>query len=67
MKASELREHEDQELEELEEELTDELFRLRMQHYTGQLENTAALKEKRRDIARIKTILRERELENSSD
>lgn len=65
MNASELRERDDQELQQLEEELTDELFRLRMQHHTGQLEDTAALKKKRRNIARIKTVLRERELDGS--
>ena len=63
MKASELRERSDDGLEELEEQLQDELFRLEMQHQTGQLQETSRLEETRRDIARIKTILRERELE----
>ena len=39
-----------------------EMFNLRFQRATGQLSNTARKKEVRRDIARIKTILREREL-----
>ena len=62
MKPAELREKTDGELNELETELREELFRLRMKHFTGQLQRVTDLKEKRRDIARIRTILREREL-----
>jgi large subunit ribosomal protein L29 len=62
MKARELRELTDDELKRREEELRDQLFKLRAQHAIGQLENTAKLKNIRRDIARIKTILKEREL-----
>ncbi|WP_146340973.1 50S ribosomal protein L29 [Nesterenkonia sp. NBAIMH1] len=40
----------------------EELFNLRFQHATGQLENSARLKAVKRDIARIYTVLREREL-----
>ena len=40
----------------------EELFNLRVQHATGQLENTARLKAVKRDIARMYTVLREREL-----
>ena len=40
----------------------DELFNLRFQLATGQLENTARLKKVRKDIARIKTVLRQQEL-----
>ena len=43
-------------------ETYEELFNLRFQKHTGQLRNTARLGEVRRDIARLKTILREREL-----
>ena len=39
-----------------------ELFNLRFQYATGQLKNTARLSEVRREIARLRTILREREL-----
>ena len=39
-----------------------ELFNLRFQHVTGQLENPLKLKETKRDIARVKTIIREKEL-----
>lgn len=69
MKVSELRDRTDEGLEELGQQLQDELFRLEMQHQTGQLQETSRLRETRRDIARIKTILRERELgeEESED
>ncbi len=43
--------------------LKQELFRLRFQHAVNQLENPLQLKQVRRDIARVKTILRERELQ----
>lgn len=42
--------------------LKEELFNLRFQLATGQLENTARIKEVRKGIARAKTVLREREL-----
>ena len=41
-----------------------DLFNLRFQHVTGQLENPVKLRETKRDIARIKTIIREKELAN---
>ena len=62
MKAAELKEKTDKELGDLENELRDELFRLRMKHFTGQLQRVTDLKERRRDIARIRTILRDREI-----
>ena len=43
-------------------ELTEELFNLRFRHAIGQLENPAALKNCKKDIAKVKTILRQREL-----
>lgn len=58
MKASELRE---KSVEELNQELISQLesqFKLRMQKSTGQLAQTHLLKQTRRDIARIKTVLR---------
>lgn len=42
-------------------ELAEELFRLKIRHATGQLDATATLGRLRRDIARIKTVLREKE------
>jgi large subunit ribosomal protein L29 len=62
MKANEMREKSVEELRELSEERRRELFDLRFKHYTGQLINTASLKSARREIARIETVIREREL-----
>ncbi len=62
MKASELRELSTEELMEKEKALKQELFNLRFQKATGQLGNTAAIPKTKRDLARVKTILREREL-----
>ena len=45
-----------------EKELKEQLFNLRFQLATGQLENTASLKKVRKDIARVKTVLRQQEL-----
>lgn len=44
--------------------LKQELFNLRFQHVTGQLENPIKLRDVKKDIARVKTILREKELKN---
>ncbi len=46
-------------------ELVESYFNLRFQHKTGQLENSSRLKQVRRDIARLKTIMREKELKLS--
>ncbi len=62
MKISEMKDLSREELLQKERNLVDELFKLRFRHTTGQIESTAMLKALRRDIARIKTILREREL-----
>lgn len=60
MKGSELRELEVSELEKKCQELNQELFNLRFQLATGQLENSARLPQTRKDIARVMTILREK-------
>ncbi len=60
MKASELRELSLEELGHALADLTQELFNLRFQHATDQLENPMKLRQTKRDIARIKTVLRER-------
>lgn len=60
MKAKELREMSNEELTSQVNALKDELFNLRFQQATGQLENTARLKTVKKDIARIKTIQTER-------
>ncbi|NBI05645.1 50S ribosomal protein L29 [Senegalia massiliensis] len=62
MKASELREMTKNELENKLAELKSELFNLRFQLATGQLDNPMRIKVVRKDIARVKTITREREL-----
>lgn len=62
MKVNELRDLTDAELNKKFEESKDELFKLRFQMATGQLDNPMKLKECRRKIARVKTIMREREL-----
>ena len=65
MKASELRALPEQELLREYEDRMKELFGLRYQANTEQLDNPALVAQTRRDVARIKTILRERELEKS--
>jgi len=60
MKASDLRSRTADELSEEVDTLGREIFNLRFQRASGQLENTARVRQVRRDIARIKTILGER-------
>lgn len=60
MLAKEIREKTNEELNAEINTLKDELFNLRFQQATGQLENTARLKTVKKDIARIKTVLTER-------
>ena len=62
MKAAEIREKGTDELQGLEKELRTQLFKARIQNHTNQLDSTAKLSQMRRDIARIATILRQREL-----
>lgn len=62
MKASELRQMDNAALEAKVKELKAELFNLRFQLATGQLENTMAIQNVRRDIARAKTLIRQNEL-----
>ena len=62
MKASEYRGKSDEELNQELNDLNREAFNLRMQKGTGQLARPSQVKAVRRDIARIKTIMREREL-----
>ena len=63
MKAEELRALDYEALQEQLDNYYQELFNLRFQKVTGKLTNTARTREVRREIARIKTVLRERELE----
>ena len=60
--ASELREMDEQELLDNLASAQQELFNLRFQHVTGQLDNHARLSQVRKDIARISTLLREQEI-----
>lgn len=59
-----IRELTSQELETKIKELKEELFNLRFQLATGQLENTARISQVRKSIARMNTVIRERELAN---
>jgi len=59
MKVKEIRELTTAEMLDQEKQLKEELFNLRFQLATGQLENTARIKEVRKSIPRIKTVLRE--------
>ena len=59
MKVKEIRELTTAEMLDQEKQLKEDLFNLRFQLATGQLENTARIKEVRKSIARIKTVLRE--------
>jgi large subunit ribosomal protein L29 len=63
-KATELRELPDEELLARIDAAKEELFNLRFQLATGQLDNPSRLKQVRHDLARIATVLRERELES---
>jgi large subunit ribosomal protein L29 len=60
MKAAELRSLSDEELRQKAKELQEELFNLRFQLATGQIENVSRIRTVRRDLARVKTIQRER-------
>ena len=62
MKTKELHEMTVEELNTKLKELKEELFNLRFRHAIGQLENPASLKTFKKDIAKIMTILREREI-----
>ncbi len=60
MKVKELRQLSEGELLIKEKELGEELFNLRFQHATGQLDNVMRIPQVRRDIARVKTLLKEK-------
>ncbi|MEE0741309.1 MAG: 50S ribosomal protein L29 [Emergencia sp.] len=63
MELKKMREMTDVELAAELEKMKKELFNLRFQHVTGQLENPVKMREVKRNIARVKTIMREKELE----
>jgi large subunit ribosomal protein L29 len=62
MKAAELRDLSDEELRGKSRELQEELFNLRFQLATGQIENVGRIRTVRRDIARLKTVQQQRAL-----
>ncbi len=62
MKAEKVREMGTEELKAKERELQEQLFRLRVQKSIGQLDNAIKLREIRRDVARVKTVLRQKQV-----
>jgi len=62
MKPSAVRDMGQEELQHKEKELQEQLFRLRVQKSIGQLDNAIKLRQTRRDIARIKTVLKQRQV-----
>jgi large subunit ribosomal protein L29 len=62
MKPKDLRLLSEGELFEKEKELNEELFNLRFQHATGQLENVTRIPQVKKDLARVKTVQREKDL-----
>jgi len=61
MKANELRDLSVADLEKKNQELNQELFNLRFQLHTGHLENTARIPAVKKDLARVKTVLRQKQ------
>jgi large subunit ribosomal protein L29 len=61
-KSTQMRELNDVELLARRDEAKAELFNLRFQNATGQLDNSARIRDARRDVARVETLLREREI-----
>jgi large subunit ribosomal protein L29 len=67
VKAKEIRDLSVEELKEKERELGQELFNLRFQKATGQLGNTATIGQTKKDLARVKTVLRELETSGENE
>lgn len=61
MKASQMRDQTTEELQDRERELSEQLFALRLQKVTGQLEKPARVRQVRKDLARVLTLLHERQ------
>jgi large subunit ribosomal protein L29 len=61
MKVSEIRQYSEEELRHRENELVEQLFAFRLQKVTGQVESPAKVRQTRRDLARVLTVLRERQ------
>ena len=67
MKADKVREMSAEELNAKERELSEQLFKLRFQKSIGQLDNALKIRETRRDIARVKTTLRQRRAQAAAE
>jgi large subunit ribosomal protein L29 len=67
MKASELRDRSPAELNRTLGDLEEQLFKLRFQKSTGQIENPTRIREVRKDIARVLTVMREHERQEATD
>ena len=67
MKTKDLRDLSVEELKQKEEEFNQELFNLKIQKATGQLGNTAIIGKTKKDLARVKTVLRESALSSGTD
>ena len=67
MKADKVREMSAEELRAKERELSEQLFKLRFQKSIGQLDNALKIRETRRDIARVKTVLRQRRAQAAAE
>jgi large subunit ribosomal protein L29 len=67
MKASEIRDMSPDEMHRKAADLKEELFNLRFQHSMGQLENPQRMKQTKRDIARLKTIIKEVTIKEKED
>lgn len=66
MKATQLREQSTEELNKTLRDMEDQLYKLRFQKSTGQIENPVKIREVRRDIARVLTVLNERRSEEEA-
>jgi large subunit ribosomal protein L29 len=66
MKAKDIRERSDDELRKALGDLEEQLFKLRFQKSTGQIENPIKIREVRKDIARVMTVMTERQAEGSA-
>ena len=67
MKPDKVREMSSEELTAKERELSEQLFKLRFQKSIGQLDNALKIRETRRDIARVKTVLRQRRAQAAAE
>ena len=66
MKAKDIRERSDDELRKALSDLEEQLFKLRFQKSTGQIDNPIKIREVRKDIARVMTVMTERRAEGSA-